>query len=233
MHPLIRATLALLGSASLAPGAIVLTNASFETPNINPGAAQLNGITGWTTGAVYLVDNTGNPYFSDNVPSGDQAMSLAGSYATQQLNDGVNPVMTLPTSQQFDISFFAGRRLGASGAGSATFSVILQAYNGATYVGDLASQMFFLGANDSNSNTIDLNLLAGEWSDQINLSLTAPANLFVNSNIRLVFAQNAPYGSGTGFNEAAIDDVSVTLVPEPSIALLGGLGLLGLLRRRR
>ncbi|MBN8460757.1 MAG: PEP-CTERM sorting domain-containing protein [Verrucomicrobia bacterium] len=30
-----------------------------------------------------------------------------------------------------------------------------------------------------------------------------------------------------------VDNVSVTLVPEPATALLGGLGLLGLLRRRR
>ncbi len=30
-----------------------------------------------------------------------------------------------------------------------------------------------------------------------------------------------------------VDNVSLTLVPEPAAAVLGGLGLLGLLRRRR
>lgn len=39
-------------------------------------------------------------------------------------------------------------------------------------------------------------------------------------------------GSGTDAG-LAIDDFSMTVVPEPAIALLGGLGLFGLLRRRR
>jgi hypothetical protein len=37
----------------------------------------------------------------------------------------------------------------------------------------------------------------------------------------------------TGWNIGLVDNLSVSLVPEPSAALLGGLGLLGLLRRRR
>ena len=35
------------------------------------------------------------------------------------------------------------------------------------------------------------------------------------------------------FEQGWVDDFSLTLIPEPSIAMLGGLGLLGLLRRRR
>jgi MYXO-CTERM domain-containing protein len=37
----------------------------------------------------------------------------------------------------------------------------------------------------------------------------------------------------TGWNIGLVDNLSVSLVPEPSAALLGGLGMLGLLRRRR
>lgn len=44
-------------------------------------------------------------------------------------------------------------------------------------------------------------------------------------------------GAGTtndgGVNTAWVDNISVTAIPEPSAALLGGLGLLALLRRRR
>jgi hypothetical protein len=101
-------------------------------------------------------------------------------------------------------------------------------------VGNLASQMFYAGANDSNAATIDLNLGVGNWtSSAITLSLTAPANLLPGNNIRIVFAQNAPFGTNPLTGEMAIDNVSVLAIPEPSIALLGGLGLLGLLRRRR
>jgi len=236
VNSLSRVTLALLGSLSVAPAAIVLVNPSFESADIGNGGALLNGATGWPAGATYLVDNntTQNQWFNEAVPDGQQALSLAGSYITQQLNDNVTgAVMTTTVAQQFDISFFAARRAGATGSGSGTFTVLLQAYNGNTYVGNLASQMFYLGVNDSNGTTIDLGLGAGEWSDQINLSLTAPANLFAGNNIRLVFAANAPFGSGAGNLEASIDSVGITLIPEPSVALLGGLGLLGLLRRRR
>ena len=240
MHFFTRVTAALIAAASTAPAAIVLINPSFESPDIANGTAQQGGITGWSTSTtpngVYLVDNntTQNQWFSEAVPHGQQAMSLASVYASQQLNDDVSgAVMTTTLAQQFDISFYAARRAGASGSGSGTFTVLLQAYNGNTYVGNLASQMFYLGVNDSNGSTIDLGLGAGEWSDQINLSLIAPENLFAGNNIRLVFAANAPFGGGSGNLETAIDNVSVTLIPEPSVALLGGLGLLGLLRRRR
>ncbi|OYV04763.1 MAG: hypothetical protein CFE26_15145, partial [Verrucomicrobiales bacterium VVV1] len=40
------------------------------------------------------------------------------------------------------------------------------------------------------------------------------------------------FGSAWGGTKY-IDDVRVTIVPEPSAALLGGLGMLALLRRRR
>lgn len=239
MKSLICTAFAFLGAASLAPAAIVLINPSFESPDIANGTAQQGGITGWSTSVtpngVYLVDNntTQNQWFGQAVPDGQQAMSLAGVFASQQLNDDVNgAVMTSAAAQQFDISFYAGRRLGATGSGSGTFSVLLQAYNGSTYVGTLASQMFSL-VPDANPSTIDLGLGVGQWSGLQNLSLTAPANSFAGNNIRVVFAANAPFGSGSGNLETAIDKVGVTLMPEPSSVLLGGLGLLAMLRRRR
>jgi MYXO-CTERM domain-containing protein len=141
-------------------------------------------------------------------------------------------VMTGTTAQQFDISFFTGRRSGNTAVGS--FTVLLQAYNGSTFVGNLASQSYYAGTNDSNANTIDLNLGVGDWTNSaITLSLTAPANLLPGNNIRLIFAQNAPFGTNPLTGEMAIDNVSIVAVPEPGFALLGGLGLLGLLRRRR
>ena len=239
MKSLICTAFAFLGAASLAPAAIVLINPSFESPDIANGTAQQGGITGWSTSVtpngVYLVDNntTQNQWFGQAVPDGQQAMSLADVFASQQLNDDVNgAVMTSAATQQFDISFYAGRRLGATGSGSGTFSVLLQAYNGSTYVGTLASQMFSL-VPDANPSTIDLGLGVGQWSGLQTLSLTAPANSFAGNNIRVVFAANAPFGSGSGNLETAIDKVGVTLMPEHSSVLLGGIGLLAMLRRRR
>lgn len=60
------------------------------------------------------------------------------------------------------------------------------------------------------------------------LSATGIVGGFDNYNAIVI--RNAGTGNSADFQ---IDNVSVTLVPEPSAALLGGLGLLVLLRRRR
>ncbi|HEX7262412.1 MAG TPA: PEP-CTERM sorting domain-containing protein, partial [Luteolibacter sp.] len=48
--------------------------------------------------------------------------------------------------------------------------------------------------------------------------------------IRLTVAQG---DTGTGQTAGGFDEVAFSSIPEPSAALLGGLGLLALLRRRR
>lgn len=48
-----------------------------------------------------------------------------------------------------------------------------------------------------------------------------------------VAALDSATGSGNGFDQMAIDNFSVTAVPEPGSMLLGALGFLGLIRRRR
>lgn len=236
MKSLLSSSLVLLGSASLAPAAITLVDASFESNDIGANGAALNGANAtWPGVGCYLVDNTsGSQWFNGNATGGGfQSLSLANGYISQQLNDNVDgAIMTSSTAgKQFDISFYVGRRLGAT-SGLGTFSVLLQAYNGSSVEGNLAQQMFCIGS-DTDVNTIDLNLGAGQWSSNaINLSLTTALDPTA-SNIRLVFAENNPFGSNGAGGEAAIDNVSIALVPEPSAALLGGLGLLALLRRRR
>lgn len=235
MNFLLRSTLALLGSTALLPAAIVISDPSFETGAVAANDATANAATAWNIGGTtFLVDNTsGSQWFNSNV-AGVQSLSLGISFMGQQLVDDVNGnVMTTGSSQSYDISFFAGRRLGANATGAGTFSVILQTFNvvGGGYLSDLATKMFQLGT-DSDPLTTDLGLGVGAWSSQINLNLTGTAA--AGRLLKVVFAQNgAPYGTGSGNLEASIDSVSVTAVPEPSAALLGGLGVLALLRRRR
>lgn len=54
-----------------------------------------------------------------------------------------------------------------------------------------------------------------------------------NTASNLYVAFNAGVSGNGNFQQPLIDNVLVTSVPEPSAALLGGLGLLALLRRRR
>jgi hypothetical protein len=78
----------------------------------------------------------------------------------------------------------------------------------------------------------------GDWSNPSNANLSAGLQgtlAYVGDGTGDVRLRIGP-AAGT-FNQARfageIDNLSVTLIPEPGAALLGGLGLLALLRRRR
>lgn len=67
--------------------------------------------------------------------------------------------------------------------------------------------------------------------------LGTPTNTVVaavpNNGFLYLRWSGADVSGGGSRDEFGLDNISVTAVPEPSITLLGGLGLLGLLRRRR
>ena len=69
---------------------------------------------------------------------------------------------------------------------------------------------------------------SGNYSETIDLSGYAISDLGNYKWLLLGFAANA-----TTNNTSTISNLSLTVVPEPSISLLGGLGMLALLRRRR
>jgi MYXO-CTERM domain-containing protein len=84
-------------------------------------------------------------------------------------------------------------------------------YNGASFDTVLGSATY--AAFDSGSKSITVNNVAG------------------GTGIRIAFWQgDSPATTAAGLDNVA---VSVTAIPEPSAALLGGLGMLALLRRRR
>jgi hypothetical protein len=64
-----------------------------------------------------------------------------------------------------------------------------------------------------------------QWKDAV-ITYTSPSSVTAaNLEVRLI-----GYGIQTNYDNVRLDG---TLVPEPSTALLGGLGMLALLRRRR
>ena len=85
------------------------------------------------------------------------------------------------------------------------------------------------------SNVLDLRALYDVDAGSISWSYKNPSS----SSWTQYFLQTSPSGGMThvGFantaNNVAVQSIEVVNIPEPSAALLGGLGLLALLRRRR
>ena len=92
--------------------------------------------------------------------------------------------------------------------GSSPLNVAI--YNGASFDTVLGTATY--AAGDFGSKSITVNNVAGATA------------------IRIGFWQGDILDKAAGLDNVA---VSVTAIPEPSAALLGGLGLLALLRRRR
>jgi hypothetical protein len=84
------------------------------------------------------------------------------------------------------------------------------------------------GISNEIYNNYPLNAVA--TFTRISLDLSSITGLNNQSFVAIRFDD---FDNGTGNDAMRIDNLLITAIPEPSSALLGGLGLLGLLRRRR
>lgn len=135
------------------------------------------------------------------------------------------------TADGVDASAGIYRDLGVTGSAGETITISFDfgSSNGTTYAGVFTASLWdgtpggtLLGSY------VPTNQSAGvvvPFSFNVVLGSNTASNLFVQFN--------AASSGSLGFEQARLDNVLVTSVPEPAAALLGGIGLLGLLRRRR
>lgn len=111
----------------------------------------------------------------------------------------------------------------------------IQAFNNGGIVGGINN--FSLASSGINTITLTFSDLAGTGSPfagngtKVNISdgtNSWDANL--NTGLTSETISFGTYGNGT---RGYVDNLSITTIPEPSAALLGGLGMLALLRRKR
>jgi fibronectin-binding autotransporter adhesin len=213
----------------------LVTSAGNATFNFNGGTLQAGASTttffqGLTQAAIRENGGTVNSNGFDITIA--QALSHAGSSAT----DG---------------------GLTKTGAGTLTLSNAANTYNGVTLVSqgtlataatgvfgvgnvtvaDVAGATLLLGNNASiadtatllfgGNSTINLNFTAGDANAEVVLAVTN-GTLSIGAGTYDAGELNAFFGGGSFIGTGALQ-----VVPEPSVALLGGLGVLGLLRRRR
>jgi len=220
----------LLAVAALAAG-LMLVGATSASANIVINGDFSLGNVGFTSGYAFV------PYGADMHPEGRYTVgpnpfSVHDSWVS--LNDGNNRLIVngattapLPFVWREDLAVAAG-----------TYAYSFDAANiccNQTYDGpNLASLLTFQFSSDGGATYTTLNsLLTTPPSDAgVFTTLTGTFSIATAGTLRLNI------GSGTNFaggNDFAIDNISVTAVPEPMTwtLMIGGFGLAGAVLRRR
>lgn len=124
------------------------------------------------------------------------------------------------------------RDLGVAGTAGETITIGFD-FIGVTYQSGLYSGVFTASLWDG---TPGGTLLGSYVPTNPGLGVIAPESfnvLLSSTTTNNLFVQFNAASAGGAFQQPRLDNVLVTVVPEPSVALLGGLGLFGMLRRRR
>ncbi len=230
-HILSLAAIAAFGMAQQAPAAVLLFT-EFSATAKNNNTKTVSNID-WTTYGLTLA--------SPNLVFGGSAtgfISPGGSpNNTVQVAGNVENVGPWNTSftitptvglelEAFTLNYRAINASGVNQTNTKDAIVTLNIYEGAdtggTLLGSFTDNIEDLGNSHPNG--------ASGWTmADIDLSSLAALSIGQAYTFHLTTAKD----STTGGNNWAIDDLKLTGIPEPSAALLGGLGLLALLRRRR
>lgn len=200
---------------------VLLSNGDFST-GTNPAA------TGWTR-----VDgggtNSSPSNYAEAVPGSTWGRSMqiksdGGNHVEQTLTITDLGAMDATTFGSFTVALDYGYRRDAVRNGDHTLRISL--WN-LTDNQELAGQDLLIadpGSTGANS------LASGIFNLSYDNSLPALAGDTIALRITSV---SADLGSNSWQRTAMVDNIAVTAVPEPAAVLLGSIGLLGLLRRRR
>jgi len=170
--------------------------------------APVNAAEGITFG---FYNSNGTPVTDDNQTASDNDSGIRGSFGTG-------------TTLAADLAREANSAAGGLGTTTATDS--------ASFVASGTSTPSAINDFNKHSAQLVLTLTAlGEYTVSMMLdgntiaTATTPQNTYTRFD-EIVFSQG-------GSNNFSIDNVVVNIIPEPSALLLGGMGALALLRRRR
>jgi hypothetical protein len=229
---------ALAAAVISAHGASVLiNNHSFETPGqANDGNFVATGSgTGVFNSWNYVVQNGGSFEDFGIENQGGGAYSGAAGGGTPSGGDGINNaflnqdnsglfagifqnVGSLQANTQYTMTLAIGQRLDRTN-GSVEFGL----YGATTGATDIWATGTALGTATQVSNT------PGSFQD---FSVTFTTGAIVSNDLYVAARYTE---TGANLIQASLDNfrLDATVIPEPSVALLGGFGVLALLRRRR
>jgi MYXO-CTERM domain-containing protein len=220
-------------------GALILTNGDFQTGggnNVDNVTDWLDYNSGsfwhgaWQTDASAITPNaTMVAVLGSNDNSGTTQSTMSadvnvGSYIYQSIG-------TADGATSLQINFDFGQPDDDNGGRTLGMTVGVYAYDGlggfsAADSTDIygASGVTFLGAQSFTYDSVNLDDQIFAQIATISLSGAGSQELFLRFN---------NYRPADTQSWSVIDNIAITPIPEPGAVLLGGLGLLGLLRRRR
>lgn len=227
----------------------VRANQGFGADRNGTVGEGVTSITNIMEGGVQVGTNNFSETFSD--PDADHNQAYAFRYTNSGLTSAAGTIGTLSSGQTITVTLkiardnFSNEQVYTDGSGrdnttfanATAYNIALVTFlaDGSTLRNDIREDN---GLGDSPSST--LATLTGDLVDDLDPAAVDDSWYTYSFSYTVTGSETAlgddialrVYGST---DHALIDDVSidVTAIPEPATALLGGLGLLALLRRRR
>jgi hypothetical protein len=217
---------ALAIAASPAQAAVTLTNGSFETTGtLYLGAlGGLYEASGWTNLSP-ITNFQASSALAGNPPNGEFTSTPGTATGSRFLR---------LVADEGNVGALA-QSLGTMTAGE-TYTISADVFGGPGVVATYGATISLVDAvSFSPSTTYATQTLSGIadtsfTASAFNFSYTATA---LDNGNPLVLLLTTPALGGGQASRGGLDNIQLTVVPEPSFTLLGGLGLLGLLLRRR
>ena len=205
-------------------------------------AGDENNITGWTTVTTENTNTDGAEiavgFFNITPANGTQVLSLQSGASTRQFTGTAWSSLTV--GDQITMTVAIGDRSALAPtvwADESFFGLIDVGTVGTLAAGTLRSSTVANSGSLVTPFTGGLGIDGGTMQDRSFTHTVVAGDLLRSGNIGVLLAGFGSTGAGNGLdstlNQAFFDNVRLTIVPEPSAALLGGLGMLALLRRRR
>ncbi len=172
------------------------------------------------------------PFWSSFFPEGDDStLTMSSNVKTGELRGTASGWSGTGTRQHPTQTIPASAWTIAAGD---FFNVSLDWRNGAGFSGELQVILRVIDAQGSQVGDVlleenDTLQTTGQYQTfSLTSGIVPEGSPLIGNQVQLRILNSGPRSSF-----AIIDNVSLTAIPEPSAALLGGLGLLALLRRRR